>query len=189
MTPTPWPLPVGDVVLRYATAADLPSLLAFRNDPDVNRYTIRTHEDPDALGRACLGAPDSETDFTCVGERGGEVVALGLLHVVDGEGQPGVPAGTEGTIGYLVAPWAAGHGVGTAMARGLLTAAFDVLGLRRVTAGCYADNAPSVRILEKVGMRREQHGIEDSWHDELGWVDGYTYAMLRREWPSHRRSE
>lgn len=27
-------------------------------------------------------------------------------------------------------------------------------------------------------MRREQHGIEDSWHADLGWVDGYQYAML-----------
>ena len=31
-------------------------------------------------------------------------------------------------------------------------------------------------------MRREQHGVEDNWHAELGWVDGYQYAMLEREW-------
>ena len=30
-------------------------------------------------------------------------------------------------------------------------------------------------------MRREQHGIRDSWHAELGWVDGYTYAVLADE--------
>ena len=68
------------------------------------------------------------------------------------------------------------------LARGLLTAAFDHLGLRRVTAGCFADNRASSRILEKVGMRREQHGVEDSWHADLGWVDGYSYAILAREW-------
>jgi hypothetical protein len=39
-----------------------------------------------------------------------------------------------------------------------------------------------VRILEKVGMRREQHGIGDSWHAELGWLDGYTYAALAGTW-------
>jgi hypothetical protein len=31
-------------------------------------------------------------------------------------------------------------------------------------------------------MRREQHGVRDSWHSELGWVDGYTYAVLADEW-------
>jgi hypothetical protein len=31
-------------------------------------------------------------------------------------------------------------------------------------------------------MRREQHGVGDSWHAELGWVDGYTYGLLAEEW-------
>ena len=64
----------------------------------------------------------------------------------------------------------------------MLIAAFDHLGLRRVTAGCFADNSASARVLEKAGMRREQHGVQDSWHAELGWVDGYTYGILREEW-------
>ena len=51
-----------------------------------------------------------------------------------------------------------------------------------MTASCNADNPASVRVLEKAGMRREQHGVEDSWHADLGWVDGYQYAILAREW-------
>ncbi len=70
------------------------------------------------------------------------------------------------------------------MAAALIEVAFGDLGLHRVTAGCFADNIASWRVMEKVGMRREQHGIQDSWHAELGWVDGYTYAMLRSEWES-----
>ena len=31
-------------------------------------------------------------------------------------------------------------------------------------------------------MRREQHGVRDSFHAELGWLDGYTYAVLAEEW-------
>ena len=30
-------------------------------------------------------------------------------------------------------------------------------------------------------MRREQHGVRDSWHAELGWIDGVTYALLSDE--------
>ena len=70
---------------------------------------------------------------------------------------------------------------------GLLCAAFDHLDLRRVTAGCFADNLASVRVLDKAGMRREQHGIEDSRHAELGWVDGYTYGILASEWRTKAR--
>ena len=67
------------------------------------------------------------------------------------------------------------------MVRAALDLAFGDLGLRRVTAGCFADNVASWRVMEKVGMRREQHGVRDSWHAELGWVDGYTYAVLADE--------
>jgi hypothetical protein len=35
-------------------------------------------------------------------------------------------------------------------------------------------------------MRREQHGVKDSWHAELGWVDGFTYGILADEWVTRR---
>ena len=51
-----------------------------------------------------------------------------------------------------------------------------------MTGACFADNIASSRVMEKCGMRREQHGVRDSWHAELGWIDGYTYAILAEEW-------
>ena len=33
-------------------------------------------------------------------------------------------------------------------------------------------------------MRREEHSVKDAWHGELGWVDGYTYAIVADEWRS-----
>lgn len=172
----------GSLVLREAEDADIERLLSFRNDPAANRFMLRTRVEPELFRQQWHPVPGSDTDFSCVAELAGSVVAMGFLEVADGMGQPGMPRRTEGTIGYLVDPAFAGRGIATDLARGLLAAAFDRLGLRRVTAGCNADNHASVRVLEKAGMRREQHGIEDSWHSELGWVDGYQYALLDREW-------
>lgn len=183
MTSSPWPLRVGSLLLREARESDLDQLLSLRNDPRVNRFMLRTHVEPQVLRREWLGAATSDTDFSCVGEMDGSVVAMGFLDVVDGMGQPGMPRRTQGVIGYVVHPDVAGRGVASDLARGLLSAAFDHLGLRRVTASCNADNPASARVMEKAGMRREQHGVEDSWHAELGWVDGYQYAVLAREWP------
>jgi RimJ/RimL family protein N-acetyltransferase len=173
---------VGALVLRDARADDIEPLLALRNDPVVNRFMLRNHVDPETFRREWLALPDSETDFSCVAELDGQVVAMGFLDVVDGMGQPGMPERTQAVIGYIVDPAFSGRGVGSSLARGLLAGAFEGLGLRRVTAGCNADNGPSARVLEKAGMRREQHGVEDSWHADLGWVDGYQYALLDREW-------
>ena len=91
--------------------------------------------------------------------------------------------GQLGLFGTLVDPAYGGHGYAAEAVSAVLDHGFDVLGVRRVTAGCFADNAASVRILEKLGMRREQHGVQDSWHAELGWVDGATYALLADERP------
>ena len=173
---------VGDLRLREATPDDVETMLGFRNDPEVNRFMMRTHVDPEAFRREWAEVPASTTDYSCVAERHGRVVAIAFLELRDGMGQPGMPRLTEGLIGYVVEPSAWRTGVATAVVRGLLAAAFGTLGLRRVVASCNADNIGSVRALEAAGMRREQHGVEDSWHRELGWVDGYQYAMLRQEW-------
>ncbi len=182
MPKSPWPTQAGALLLRDPRPDDIKSLLSLRNDPVVNRLMLRTHVDPETFRRECLAVPDSDTDFSCVAELDGQVVAMGFLDVVDGMGQPGMPKGTEGVIDYIVDPALAGRGLGSNLALGLLAAAFQGLGLRRVTASCNADNPASARVLEKAGMRREQHGVEDSWHADLGWVDGYQYALLDREW-------
>ncbi len=188
VTATPWPMHVGTLLLRDAEPTDVDRLLAFRNDPAVNRFMLHTTVDPEKFRKDWLAVPSSDVDFSCVAELDGTIVAMGFLEIVDGSGQPGVPKGTDGLIGYIVDPVYSGKGVASDLARGLLRAAFEDLGLRRVRAGCFADNVASVRVLEKVGMRREQHGIEDSWHAELGWVDSYEYGILAREWQAQQEA-
>ena len=179
---SPWPVRTGALLFREATEDDVEVLQSFRNDPDSNRFMVRTYVDPDEVRREWLAVPGSATDYSCVVERDGQVVAMGFLDVVDGSGQPGHPRGTDGVIGYIVRPEAAGQGVGSATARALLQAAFDGLGLRRVTAAANLDNIASVRVLERAGMRRERHAVKALWHRELGWVDEVEYAMLDDEW-------
>lgn len=184
----PWPRRVGDVMLRDPVASDVDVIVGFRNDPAVTRWLIVTEESPEELRRRWMGVATSESDFSCIAEVDAEVAGIGFLEIGDGMGQPGSPRMTEASIGYIVRPGFDGRGVGSAIAEGLVAAAFDGLGARRVTAGCFADNHASVRILEKAGLRREQHGRRDSWHAELGWIDGYTYAVLRDEWSTTQAS-
>ena len=96
------------------------------------------------------------------------------------------PDVTRWLIRTVVDPDHSGRGYASEAVAAVVDHSFRRLGVRRITAGCFADNAASVRILEKVGMRREQHGVGDSWHAELGWLDGYTYALLEDEWRADR---
>ena len=71
-----------------------------------------------------------------------------------------------------------------ASAAALLQICFEGLELRRVYAQCFADNVPSRRIMERLGMRREQHTIKESLHRSGEWLDGMMYALLADEWAS-----
>ena len=181
-----WPRTAAPLVLRPPTIDDLDQVLSWRNDPDVIRWLLRTTVDPEKFRTAWLDSVDDLDQHTSVALCNGVVVGTGSLDVRDGIGQFDGDAWrvAEGLLGYMIDPAQAGRGYATAIARALLEIAFTDLGLRRVTAECFADNVASWRVMEKVGMRRELHGVRDSWHAELGWVDGYTYAMLAEEFSS-----
>ena len=180
-----WPRSAGPLTLRPPTSDDLDQVLAWRNRPEVTRWLLRTTVDPDAFRNVWFDSVDDPDQHTAVAVLDGVVVGTGSLDVRDGTGQFDGDAwrGAEGLLGYLIDPAHAGRGYATDVARALLGLAFGELGLHRVTAGCFAANVASWRVMEKVGMRREQHGVRDSWHAELGWIDGYTYGMLAEEWP------
>ena len=170
------------VLVRLPAERDLDPLMKLRRNPEVGRWLLHRRIDP-ATHRDAVLAPGPDRR-RLVAELAGRVVGTGTLEVVDGwtQDDPGAPRRQEGSIGYLVDPSYAGRGVATALATAMLDLAFADLGLRRVTAGCFAANTASWKVMEKVGMRREQHGLGDSWHAELGWIDGFTYAVLAEEW-------
>ena len=66
--------------------------------------------------------------------------------------------------------------------RELVRLCFEDLGLRRVTANCFADNEASWRLMERIGMRREPYTVRDSLHRSGEWLDGMGYALLADEW-------
>jgi RimJ/RimL family protein N-acetyltransferase len=170
------------LALRPVAESDVERILEYRNRPDVTRWLIRTEVDPEAFRAAWKSAADDPDDHSVAVELDGLVIGTVSLELSDGMGQPGMPLRTEAHLGYIFDPDHSGRGYAAEAVAALVDHSFRRLGVRRITAGCFADNAASVRILEKVGMRREQHGVGDSWHAELGWLDGYTYAILADEW-------
>ncbi len=89
----------------------------------------------------------------------------------------------EAEVGFTLAPAQQGKGYGTEALTALLDYAFEAFGLHRVVAVTDALNAPAAALLERVGMRREGHFVENvffkgAWGSELG------FALLEREWPS-----
>ena len=84
-------------------------------------------------------------------------------------------------IGYWVRTSETGKGYATEAAGAMLAFAFSELKLHRVHGDCDDRNIASARVMEKLGMRREAHFIQNVWiKDE--WKDSLNFAMLDHEW-------
>ena len=169
------------LVLRPLVESDAGRMLEFWNLPEVTRWLIRPVCTADELRESLRTATDDPHDHSLAVLADGLLVGTVNLELADGYLQAGVPTRTVAHLGYTFDPAHSGRGYATEAARAAVDHAFDDLGARRVTAGAFVDNLASVKVLEKLGMRREEHAVRDSWHAELGWLDGCTYALLADE--------
>ena len=90
-------------------------------------------------------------------------------------------------IGYDFNEFFWGHGYAAESCKEIIRHLFETVGARRVIAQCNDDNDRSIRLLEKLGFRKEGCFLEDVSfkEDENGnpiYVNSVQYAMLKREW-------
>ncbi len=169
------------LVLRRLRESDLASFCRYRSDPRVARYQTWTEfREEDGLRFFAEQAnlhPDVEgTWFQMAIELAetGEIIGDCGLHAV--RDQPG-----QVEIGFTLATEYHGKGYATEAVLCLLAYVFGELCKHRVTAITDARNAAAARVLEKVGMRREGHFIQNVWFKGARG-DEYLYALLGQEW-------
>ena len=175
--------------IRPATADDVDATWAFRRAPAVSEWLTQLTEGRDEYAEVFLAA--DRLASTLVVEMDGEVVGDLMVRIGDAWAQAEVSdraRATQAELGWVVAPAYAGRGIATEAAAELLRICFEDLGLRRVTALCFADNTASWKLMERIGMRREEHNVRESLHRTKGWLDGYGYALLADEWGARRHS-
>ena len=176
-----WPVATERLTIRPAEQRDALPTFAFRSLPEVSRWITAEATDPQAWAD---GFGDRLAD-TLIVEKDGVVIGDLMLRFEDPWAQAEVrdqAAGTQVEIGYTVDPAYGGQGYATEAVREELRICFEELGVRRVIAQLFADNLASRRLLERLGMRREQHTIRDSLHRNGEWLDGMMYALLAEEW-------
>ncbi|HET6660654.1 MAG TPA: GNAT family protein [Rubrobacter sp.] len=171
--------------IRRFKDSDLSPFMAYRNDPKVARYQSWDSCD-EREARAFIrevksaqpGVPGDWFQFAMESKGMGDLVGDCGLRVDEHE-----PYRAE--IGFTLAPEYQGRGFASEAVSRLLDYAFEALGLHRVVAISDCRNAPSVALLERVGMRREGHFLENVWF-KGGWADEYLYAVLKDEWLQKR---
>ena len=172
----PQPIETERLLLRRSRPEDAATISAYRSDPNVNRQQGWDRTDLEGVladivemsGRS-PGEPGGWVQFTVEERGGGRIVGDVGLSVADGE--PGVIK-----VGYTIDPAFQGLGYATEAIRALVEYAFEKLGAEVVRAHASAENAPSIRVAEKVGMRLVER-FEHREGDEV-WY-GVRYERRR----------
>jgi RimJ/RimL family protein N-acetyltransferase len=140
------------LLLRRSVAGDAETISAYRSDPAVHAMQGWDRTDPDGV-RAEIeemanrepGEPGGWVQFTVEAQDGGIVGDVGLSPA---DGEAGVIK-----VGYTIDPRFQSRGYATEAVKALVDYAFASLDADVVRAYAGAENTPSIRVMEKVGMQ------------------------------------
>jgi RimJ/RimL family protein N-acetyltransferase len=175
------PVRTERLLLRTLQPGDADAIHAYRSLPDVARYVPFEPMTPELIAERLEGfwarhQADGEGEGIVVGfERvdTGELVGDLALMLVSDEHR-------GGEIGWVLNPDHGGRGYATEAARAGLGLMFAA-GVHRVVARVDARNGASLRLCERLGMRRESTLIANEWF-KGEWTDEVDYALLEGEW-------
>lgn len=139
-----------------------------------NRMTLR---DTTTLGHIVLGVFDRET---------GDLLGGHGIHDIRRD-----TASCE--TGYWLAPHARGKGLITEATAHVLSwclcpQAERGMGLARVRVYCSSENAPSRRVLDRLGLTPEVHQRRDYCIEGVGVTDRLGWGVLADEWDCNRHA-
>jgi RimJ/RimL family protein N-acetyltransferase len=149
----PLPRSTDRLVLRRFAAGDLAAFQSYRCDPEVGRYQgWSALDDAGAaafiagMAKSAIGVPGEWFQVAVADKSSG--VLIGDIGVgFDGE------RGGIVEIGFSMAPAVQRRGLGTEAVQAALAMLFDAGNVDAVEGITDARNAPSIRLLERVGMR------------------------------------
>lgn len=174
------------VRLRPLRPEDAKRTFVWYNDPEIvapfDRFSVDTFEEFERSIQEAPGDPTSLAPRFVVSLREGDV-PVGLVgHYVPH------PVLETTDVWYVI-------GERTARRKGYATEAvgllvdhlFDTSPFPRIGATCDVENQPSVKVLERVGFRREGV-LRSALFHHARWHDIAIYGIIRDDWAAKRRA-
>ncbi len=167
------------VRLREFRHDDLDPSLRIVGDDRVTRWLsfdslTRDQQAERLTGAIERAAADPRTEYYLAVTLRTDDALIGFVRI----GLSGVKAAK---LGYAIAADHWGHGFATDATQTMVTFAFRVLGLHRITAAIGPDNAPSIAVIKRLGFTREGR-LRDHVFTNGAWRDSELYSILTHEW-------
>ena len=167
------------LVLREIAPADAPALQAFQNCPaQWRRQAVEPAELADSEARVAnylkfRGSGAERRLFVYLARRKIDGTVVGTVSLA--RSHPAIAS-----LGLGVAIAHGGLGFGTEMARRLVAFGFAELPLNRIAADVAVENRACLRVMDKIGMRREGL-MRDCIFAQGRWWTEAKFAMLRTD--------
>ena len=173
------PIETARLRLRRFVPGDVAALHAIHSRADVTRWLFwdpRSEDEVRASIEGHIARPLEQ----------GAVLAIDLDGTLIGTVNVAVGESRQGDLGFMLHPDHQGHGYATEAAAAILELAFSTYRLHRVYGSVEPRNTASVRVLERLRMRKEAHLVEHEWV-KGEWSSEAVYAILAREWHAARQ--
>lgn len=176
-----YPILTTRLLLRPLEATDVEAMHSYRAREDVCRYLLIDPQTPQDVAkliaeraRAEMSDEGQALTLAVVERASGELIGDVVLFWISRQHR-------GGEVGYVLHPKYAGNGYATEAAAVMVRLGFNQLGLHRIAGRIDARNTASARVLEKLGMRREAHFVENEFL-KGEWTDEVVYAVRAPEW-------
>lgn len=173
-------LETNRLFIRPTETSDRHELFAYRSDAETNKYQgwiPKTLEEVDFfLTRLAkeVNQPFSWYQYILIEKESQQIIGDLGVHFLD-------EANLQCELGCTLRKASQNQGYATEALRRVVNFLFNDLNKHRITASIDPANTDSIRLIERLGFRKEAHMIESlSFNGK--WVDDLIYALLKREW-------
>jgi RimJ/RimL family protein N-acetyltransferase len=176
------PLTTERLLLRSFVEEDFDGLYDIQSRPEVTQYLRWDARTPEQT-REMLDRRVTQTIIAGAGDNlaiavehreSGALIADFNLDLIDAELR-------RAEIGFAMNPAHAGNGYATEAGRAVLRLAFEYYRFHRVIGVCNGRNTASMRLMERLGMRREGYFVQSEILKGKR-VDVASYGILCQEW-------
>ena len=166
--------------IRPIVIDDKNEIFEYRSDKEMNKYQgwiPETIEDVETfIGKISkqINTPETWFQFAIVNKETHKLVGDLGIHFIDSENK-------QVEIGCTLNKNFQNKGFATESVKKVIDYLFNNLNKHRIIASIDPNNKNSIRLVERIGFRKEAHFVE-SLLIKGKWVDDLIYAILKKDW-------
>ncbi|SDX86592.1 Protein N-acetyltransferase, RimJ/RimL family [Lutibacter oricola] len=166
------------ILIRPIKPSDSKKVYSYRSDSNTNKFQNwipKSIIDVDAFiakNPQEFNKPETWFQVVIINNKNNEIIGDIGIHFIDSY---------QCELGITLDKKHHGKGYASEALKGVINYLFNKLDKHRITTSIDPKNANSIKLVERIGFRKEAH-FKQSLLINNKWVDDIIYAILKKEW-------